>query len=161
MSFIKRLCTAAVVLAATAGPAAADVTLINVFEVPDGRLETVVEAWEAARDFLSREPGYVATALHRSLQPDDRFRLINIAVWESPEAFAAAIARMRAAGVFPRIEGLGVNPALYTVIRTDACGPADRRWFGRGRPSPGFRGIEACNLLEGRCIEPGEREPEG
>lgn len=108
-------------LTATAAPADAGVTLINVFEVPTGRQETVIAAWERARDFLSQQPGYISTALHRSLAPDARFALINVAQWENPEAFRAATERMRAAGVFPEIEGLGVTPALYRVVRTDAA----------------------------------------
>lgn len=106
-------------LAASKPAVADDVTLINVFEVPQGQEEIVVEAWERARDFLSAEPGYISTALHRAILPDARFALINIATWESPDAFQRAITRMHDAGVFPRIDGLGVNPALYRVIRTD------------------------------------------
>ena len=105
-------------------PAKADVTLINVFEVPPGEEETVVAAWEKARDFLARQPGYVSTALHRAATPGARFQLINIAKWESPDSFAAATARMRKSGIFPKIEGLGINPALYTIIRDDS-GAAD------------------------------------
>lgn len=103
----------------TAGPGAAEVTLINVFEVPEGRLDDAVAGWETARDFLSERPGYISTALHQSLTDEARFRLINVAVWESPEAFATAARAMADEGVFPRIEGLGVNPALYRVIRSD------------------------------------------
>ncbi|ALG90555.1 MAG: antibiotic biosynthesis monooxygenase [Confluentimicrobium sp.] len=99
--------------------ASADVTLINVFEVPQGREEAAITAWEAARDFLRQEPGYISTELHRSLSPDARFRLINVAKWQSPAAFEAAIGRMQAAEVFPRIEGLVSTPALYSVIRAD------------------------------------------
>ena len=106
-------------LAALAQTAFADVTLINVFEVPESQIETVISAWEDARDFLSDEPGYIETSLHQSLQPNARFQLINVARWESQSAFLAATANMRAAGVFPRIEGLGVNPALYSVVRSD------------------------------------------
>ena len=102
-----------------ARPAAADVVLINVFEVPDGRLEQVIAAWRDARAFLRAQPGYIDTALHRSVHGDDRFALINVARWESAESFRAAIAAMRAAGVFPDIPGLGVNPALYRVIAAD------------------------------------------
>ncbi len=109
----------ATALAAFAQTASADVTLINVFEVPEAQMETVISAWEDARDFLSEEPGYIETSLHQSLQPNARFQLINVARWESQSAFLAATANMRAAGVFPRIEGLGVNPALYSVVRSD------------------------------------------
>ena len=110
---------AAAALAACAQTASAEVILINVFEVPEAEVETVIAAWEDARTFLSAEPGYIETSLHQSLQPDARFQIINVARWESPSAFQEATTRMRAAGVFPQIEGLGVNPALYRVVRSD------------------------------------------
>ncbi len=99
--------------------AAAQVTLINVFEVPDGQVDQSIEAWEAARDFLSMQPGYISTSLHQSLSPDARFQLINIAQWETQEAFVAATRRMRQEGVFAPDEGLKMNPALYQVVRRD------------------------------------------
>ena len=100
-------------------PAAAEVVLINVFEVPDGRLEQVIAAWHDARAFLRDQPGYIDTALHRAVHADTRFALVNVARWESAESFRAAITAMRAADVFPDIAGLGVTPALYRVIATD------------------------------------------
>ena len=119
MMRIGKLAFATALAVASVSPAAADVILINVFEVPENQVETVIAAWEKARDFLSQEPGYVDTALHQSLQADARFQLINIARWQSTEQFLAATTRMRTAGVFPDIDGLGVNPALYSVVRTD------------------------------------------
>ena len=120
MSFLKTVRAAAASLPLLApAPAAADVTLINVLEVPEGRIDTVIAAWEAARDFLSGQPGYVHTALHRAIAPDARFQLINVAIWETSEAFTQAARRMREAAVFPAIEGLTINPALYRVIRSD------------------------------------------
>ena len=100
-----------------AGAAAAEVTLINVFEVPEGRQEAAISAWESARDFLQQQPGYISTALHGSLDSQARFSLINIARWESPAHFARAIAAMREAGAFPPVEGVVPNAALYEVVR--------------------------------------------
>ncbi|MEM1047392.1 MAG: antibiotic biosynthesis monooxygenase family protein [Pseudomonadota bacterium] len=111
---------AALICLAGSGPARADVTLINVFEVPSDRMEETIAAWEKARDFLSREPGFRSTSLHRALRPDARFALVNVARWEDAKAFQNATRRMREAGIFPAIEGLRIHPALYTVIRSDA-----------------------------------------
>lgn len=104
---------------ALSGPALADVVLINAFEVPDAQREAVVAAWEDARDFLATQPGYIDTALHGTITPDARFELVNVARWESREAFMAAIEAMRASGVFVPPAGTVANPALYTVIRSD------------------------------------------
>jgi hypothetical protein len=102
---------------AAAPLAAQPVTLINTFEVPAGRVEESIRYWEAARDFLARQPGYVSTRLHQAIAPDARFQLINIAVWESPAAFMAATQRMQQALRAPPPGGLRFSPGLYRVIR--------------------------------------------
>ncbi len=115
---MKRLHTLLLAGFLAAGPAAAQpVTLINVFEVPAGRLDEAVRYWEAARDILVTQPGYVSTRLHQAITPDARFQLINVAVWESPAAFAAAMQRMQQGLRVPPPEGLRFSPALYRVIR--------------------------------------------
>ncbi len=93
------------------------ITLINSFEVPTGKLEESIQYWEACRDFLKTQPGYVSTKLHQSIKDDARFLLVNVALWESPQAFVDATNKMRAKlGVSPP-EGLKPNASLYTVIR--------------------------------------------
>lgn len=110
------------VLISIATPAFASdeaITLINPFEVPADKLDETITMWEQARDFLQKQPGYLSTALHQSISDDAHFRLINIAQWESVEAFMAATKKMQAEAGLPRIEGLTPNPALYTVVRKD------------------------------------------
>lgn len=102
---------------AAAPLAAQPVTLINTFEVPAGRLEESIRYWEAARDFLTRQPGYVSTRLHQAIAPDARFTLVNVAVWESPAAFTAAMQRLQQELRVPPPEGLRFTPGLYRVIR--------------------------------------------
>jgi len=116
---MKILALAAALALALPAAVSAQVTLINVFEVPEGEIEESIAAWEAARDFLSEQPGYISTALHQSLEADARFQLVNIARWESESAFYEAIELMRSEQVFPQIEGLRTNAALYRVVRRD------------------------------------------
>ena len=99
--------------------ASAEVVLINTFELPEDQVDAAIAGWTAARDFLSTQPGYIATALHRALAPGARFALINVARWRSPADFQAAIAKMQAAKVFPDIPGLVYTPGLYHVIAED------------------------------------------
>ena len=92
------------------------VVLINAFEVPSGEDETFLRGWEAAREFMQRQPGYVSTRLHQSLDPAARFRFINVAEWASPADFQAALnhpefVRMRQAVPFAHY------PSVYQVIR--------------------------------------------
>jgi heme-degrading monooxygenase HmoA len=93
-----------------------EVTLINVFEVPEGALEETIKMWARGRDFLKTQPGYVSTALHQSIAPDAKFALINIAIWQSTEAYQTASAAMHAGGAAPQIEGLTFTPSLYTIV---------------------------------------------
>jgi len=95
----------------------ATVVLINPFEVPAGKEEEFLKGWEAARNFMQRQKGYVATRLHQSLDPAARFRFINVAEWETAADFQAALhhpdfVTLRDSVPFPHY------PSLYEVIRT-------------------------------------------
>lgn len=121
---MKRLiCALVAAIVMTASNAQAEghtVTLINVFEVPEGKLDESIEFWKLSRDFLQTQPGYVSTALHQSIAPDAKFMLVNVAEWESAAAFMAASQNMmKTSGIAP-VEGLGFNAGLYTVIAREA-----------------------------------------
>ena len=92
------------------------VILINAFEVPPGHDDEFVRGWEATREFMRRQAGYVSTRLHQSLDPAARFRFINVAEWASPADFQAALdhpefVAMRRAIPFAHY------PSLYRVVR--------------------------------------------
>jgi heme-degrading monooxygenase HmoA len=97
--------------------ASPSVILINSFTVPEGKLDDAIKSWESGRDFLAQQPSYISSKLHQSLSPDAQYQLINVAEWETPEAFKEAITAMRASSKFPPVEGLVSAPALYNVIR--------------------------------------------
>ena len=94
-----------------------NVVLINTFTVPGEVLQETIEYWEQARDFLKEQPGYVSTKLHQSLSPDAKYLLVNVAEWETAEAFKAATALMHKTASLPLIEGVVPGPGLYKVIR--------------------------------------------
>ena len=89
--------------------------LINAYEVPEERDEEFLAHWEAARRFMERQPGYVSTALHRSLDAAARFRYVNVAVWESPEHFGAALNHPEFAAYRERVP-FAHYPSVYTVV---------------------------------------------
>jgi heme-degrading monooxygenase HmoA len=92
--------------------------LINPFEVPaDIGDNEFLAGWEEAADFLRDQPGFIGSRLHRSIGPDARFRYINVAEWETPESFRAAVS----SETFRRIAAEGSTPnfpALYAIVRT-------------------------------------------
>lgn len=119
---MKTLLTFALTMMLSAAPVYADdhsenVVLINTFTVPSSKLNEAIAMWDSARAFLETQPGYVSTRLHQSISPDARYLLINVAEWESPEAFQNATTLMRQQGNLPRIEGVVPGPQLYSVIR--------------------------------------------
>ena len=91
--------------------------LINVFEVPEGKDEEFLAGWEAARNLMQRQQGYVSTRLHGSLDPTARFRFINVAEWETPAAFQAALNNPEFVKLREEIP-VAHYPSVYQVIRT-------------------------------------------
>ena len=106
--------------AAASEPSANEpVILINAFIVPDGKEAEAVSYWEQAAEFMKAQPGYISTALHKAILPDAKFRLVNIAKWESSEAFMKASHRLRTTAGLKPIDGVVPTPSLYTVIISD------------------------------------------
>ena len=92
--------------------------LINPFEVaPEVSDAEFLEGWQRAADFLQGQPGFVGSALHRAVSPDPRFRFVNVAEWESAEAFRAAVGSPQFAEIARRSTSAS-HPALYQIVRT-------------------------------------------
>ncbi len=93
------------------------VILINPFEVPEGTADDdFLRGWQRAADYMREQPGFVSSKLHRALAPDARFRFINIAEWESPQNFQAAVTSEEFRELAQR--GVPGSPALYEVARS-------------------------------------------
>jgi heme-degrading monooxygenase HmoA len=65
--------------------------LINPFEVPRGQEEEFLRHWQAAAAQMQKAAGFISTRLHQSLDPQAKYRFINVAEWESPQHFQAAM----------------------------------------------------------------------
>jgi len=92
-----------------------NVILINPFEVPAGEEEQFLKAWHEVGEYMRRVPGFRSTRLHQSLDPQAKFRFINVVQWESAQHFQAAIN----AEEFRRLVTdlpFTAYPALYQVI---------------------------------------------
>lgn len=92
------------------------VVLINALEVPEGDDETFLGGWDRANAYLSTQDGYRSTRLHRSLSPNADFRFVNVALWDSPQAFQGAISSREfgtANVAFP------FHVSLYEVVREE------------------------------------------
>src|ERR1700674_2140984 len=91
------------------------VILINPFEVPAGQEEEFLTQWREAAEHLRHEPGFLSTRLHESLDPQAKFRFVNVAEWESPQHFQAAM-RTEAFEQISQKMPFTASPALYRVI---------------------------------------------
>ncbi|MEV4437099.1 antibiotic biosynthesis monooxygenase family protein [Streptomyces sp. NPDC049555] len=99
------------------------VTFINVIEVPAEQVEMFIAQWRERARIMSTAPGFRDSRLHRAVTSQARFQLVNVAHWDSHEAWEAAMAnpefqaRMRALEDDPNVK-VSANPALYRVAAT-------------------------------------------
>jgi heme-degrading monooxygenase HmoA len=93
------------------------VTLINCFEVPDGREEEFFAGFQKVNAYMRAKNGYVSHKMHRSMAPDARYRFVNVVQWESREACEAAHdAGFRELITQPALSSIRSTPALYEVV---------------------------------------------
>ncbi|GAA3202910.1 antibiotic biosynthesis monooxygenase family protein [Nonomuraea helvata] len=101
--------------------------LINLFSMPAEMVDGFVGQWEAGIAAAKDAPGFRGTRLHRSLDPDATYPVINIARWDSVEDWQAAFdkyfagpSRREDAGQSGGQAGgwnaVSAHPALYTVV---------------------------------------------
>jgi hypothetical protein len=92
------------------------VTQINVFTVPQGGQQALIDLLTEAAKFASATPGWISASVHRSR---DGTRVVNYAQCESMEAALRVIDRLRAGGWLERNKTLGeAHPGLYDVVFT-------------------------------------------
>lgn len=75
-----------------------NITVINPFEVPQEREDEAFSKWKSFAEYFRKQPDYFSTKLHKAINPDAKFHFINVAEWESPEAFQASLESPRTYG---------------------------------------------------------------
>ncbi|MBN9083016.1 MAG: antibiotic biosynthesis monooxygenase [Rhizobiales bacterium 62-17] len=92
------------------------VTQINVFDVPPGGQQALIDLLSEAARFACETPGWLSASLHKSR---DGTRVVNYAQSENMDAALAVINRLREAGFLDRNKMLGeARPGLYDVVFT-------------------------------------------
>lgn len=101
--------------------------LINLFSMPADMVDRFVDNWEANISRASGAPGFRGTRLHRAIDPDAQFPVVNIARWDSVEEWQATVAEHFSAvgpgsGPAPSSSAgrgpVAPHPALYTVVHS-------------------------------------------
>lgn len=112
------LCTAAIVFSTTTSFAADEITVINPIEVPAGKEAKALEIWDSYAEYFKKQPGYIDTKLHKSLDPKAKFHYINVATWKSADDFIKALNSDEIKKIgegFPK--DMPHYPSMYQVIR--------------------------------------------
>jgi heme-degrading monooxygenase HmoA len=95
------------------------ITLINVFEIRLDDVDRFLQDWQERAQFLGRQQGFRSLRLHRALNPDTRFQLVNVAEWDSAEALEAATAQdffKQSTHRSIHDSAIAAHPAVYRVV---------------------------------------------
>lgn len=85
------------------------ITTIVHFSMPKDSIGEFLDTWEKIKEFMLEQPGAGDGAMHRAIDDDSPFQLVNVAHWDNPEALANAL---RASG--KEFDRRGVPlPALF------------------------------------------------
>ena len=90
------------------------VVLIDTFDVDPAQVDAFREIWSQVSAVMERRPGFIHTRFHRALGGT---RFVNVAEWESADAFAAAIASPEFQEASRPLATLAtMTPGLYDVV---------------------------------------------
>lgn len=94
------------------------VVLVNTFFVPREVTDEFLELWGQDARVMKAQPGFISTQMHRGTAGSQL--LVNIAVWESTEALAAAHANPEFRKASSRLpEGVIAHPHVFEKIAVE------------------------------------------
>jgi hypothetical protein len=70
----------------------ARITTIVHFSMPNENVDEFLATWTKIKEFMLTRPGAPDGTMHRCIDVDSPFQLVNVAHWESPGALANALA---------------------------------------------------------------------
>ena len=93
-------------------------TVIVAYEVAHEDCERFMDSWEKANEYLREQPGFVSTALHKAVSANPDFRFVNIACWESEDAFRKATQTHEFREASARLVPFDIHASVYEVVKT-------------------------------------------
>jgi len=66
------------------------VSFVNALQVPTGQEARFLLMWERGATYVSQQPGFIWTTLHRNMAANGLYQYYTVACWESQSAFQAA-----------------------------------------------------------------------
>jgi quinol monooxygenase YgiN len=95
------------------------ITQINVFTVPPGAQQALIDMLDEAARSCGTIDGWLSASLHRSL---DGTRIVNYAQARDEAAMARIFRHLQSNGFLDRNRALGdAHPGLYEVVKTFAA----------------------------------------
>jgi heme oxygenase (mycobilin-producing) len=93
--------------------------LIHPFQVSSDQVNDFLNAWEIVDQYMKKQSGFIETKLHRSLNYNDltAFSFINIATWESTDAFHKAVSHDNFISLAKRVLKFSRGPGLYEIVK--------------------------------------------
>jgi heme-degrading monooxygenase HmoA len=94
------------------------VILINPIAIPGGEEKQFLPVWLEAAEYMRHAPGFRSLRLHKSLDPQAKFRFVNVAEWESAQQWQEA-ASTQPARITEEIQKRWPDsgyPALYYAL---------------------------------------------
>jgi heme-degrading monooxygenase HmoA len=91
------------------------VTFINIFEIAREDVPAFTDGWRRLAAIMAAAPGFRGAQLHEAVSGEARFQLVNIARWDSEQAWrdAAANPEMREAATRFGSDPAAPRPAQY------------------------------------------------
>lgn len=91
------------------------VTLINVFQLPQGQRNEFLKRWTETTQVYARTEGFIETHLHENAGVGNpTFQFINVALWASNEAFIQA--HKDYVPGEESIVGISCHPAIFEEV---------------------------------------------
>ncbi|OHV05279.1 antibiotic biosynthesis monooxygenase family protein [Mycobacterium talmoniae] len=66
------------------------ITVINVVNIPTDQIDGFITAWEHRSRLISSADGFISAELHRAIDSETEFQLVNVSKWRSRAHFEAA-----------------------------------------------------------------------
>ena len=109
---------ATITISTTATYATDEIIVINPIVVPEGKEAIALNIWDHYAEYFKKQPGYISTKLHKSLDPKAKFHYINVASWKTADDFMKALNNEEIKKIgdgFPK--DMPHFPSMYQVIR--------------------------------------------
>ncbi|MGH9278936.1 MAG: antibiotic biosynthesis monooxygenase family protein [Acidimicrobiales bacterium] len=91
-------------------------TAIVAYEVDPDDCDLFLESWRRANSHLADQPGLVSTTLHRATSANPRFRFVNVANWETGDAFRAATLSVAFQEASGELSAYPIAASVYEVL---------------------------------------------